>query len=58
MTLHLNHTQQLDALSRELNHLRVALHAVTDDDDWCRLYTRFDTLLRAYVRLIERASVC
>jgi hypothetical protein len=58
VTLYLNHAQQLDALSRELNHLRAALHATTDDDKWCQVYTRFDALLRAYVRLIERTPVC
>jgi hypothetical protein len=54
----LNHTQQIDDLSRELNYLKAALHAATDDDEWCRLYTRFAALLRAYIRLIERAPVC
>jgi hypothetical protein len=58
VTLYLKHTQQIDALSRELNHLRAALQVATDDDEWCRLFARFAALLRAYVRLIERAPAC
>jgi hypothetical protein len=52
----LNDTQQIDAFSRELSHLKAILHATTDDNEWCRLSARFAVLFRAYIRLVERAA--